>query len=454
MFAASSTNDSASLALHRLGSQQRLLQRSLEKLSSGQRASFQEDPGGQAVALKLKASARRMHGLQTNVQNALSFLQTQAGAFQTAASVISRMTELAASALDVTKNVGDISQYDTEFQQLQSQLSQLGFEKFNSISLFLSPSPGATPASTEEQLLSVPISPENGQSAEVSVAPLVTTPWVNMLLNGFVSFADPGNASRRIFIPNPPQDVTGYLEDGTEFNLDQTVTISQKWTERFTLSAGWNLRSATIGGAPATVSATISSPAVSAVGANTFQLNTPTNAAHVTNPTYRQLAENVRTGQFIDPLHAGTTQTSPINVNFASSNPLATLDVQTASTTLTQTLEPWSSNPVSGTAADVSSGTLSADTGKEMGVVASLALQSVAQMLAKNGAQESRLRRVHENLSTTAVETEAALSRISDVDVAAETARLAKVGILQQFSAAMLVQANFVKEKVQRALLG
>ena len=74
--------------------------------------------------------------------------------------------------------------------------------------------------------------------------------------------------------------------------------------------------------------------------------------------------------------------------------------------------------------------------------VASQAIQDLATMMATNGAESSRLQFALDSLATQKVNVEAANSRIFDVDVAAETTRLARANILVQSGAAMLAQAN------------
>jgi len=73
---------------------------------------------------------------------------------------------------------------------------------------------------------------------------------------------------------------------------------------------------------------------------------------------------------------------------------------------------------------------------------AETAIQDLATMMATNGAQSSRLQFALDALATQKVNVEAANSRIYDVDVAAETTRLARANILVQSGAAMLAQAN------------
>jgi len=70
------------------------------------------------------------------------------------------------------------------------------------------------------------------------------------------------------------------------------------------------------------------------------------------------------------------------------------------------------------------------------------AIQNLATMMATNGAESSRLQFALDALNTNKVNLEAANSRIYDVDVAAETTKLARANILVQSGAAMLAQAN------------
>jgi len=69
-------------------------------------------------------------------------------------------------------------------------------------------------------------------------------------------------------------------------------------------------------------------------------------------------------------------------------------------------------------------------------------IQSLATLMATNGAQSSRLQFALDSLNVNKVNLEAANSRIFDVDVAAETTKLARANILVQSGASMLTQAN------------
>jgi len=131
------TNSSASYASLNLTKSSDLLQKSLARLSSGSKISTpSDDAGGLAVSMKLQAAIKRTDATATNVSNALSFLQTQAGSLKSVASVLDRMSELGTLAGDVTKASGDIANYSTEYDNLVSELNKLSSDSFNGIALF------------------------------------------------------------------------------------------------------------------------------------------------------------------------------------------------------------------------------------------------------------------------------------------------------------------------------
>jgi flagellin len=131
------TNSAATSAAYNLSNTNVNLQRSLNRLSSGSRInSSADDAGGLAVSMKMSASIRRTDATLANVNNSVSFLQTQDGVLKTADKVLNRMSELATLAQDVTKSTDDLALYNTELSQLKGQLNLMLEEKFNGISLF------------------------------------------------------------------------------------------------------------------------------------------------------------------------------------------------------------------------------------------------------------------------------------------------------------------------------
>ena len=283
------TNTASMAAAYNLSSTNVNLQRSLNRLSSGSRInSSMDDAGGLAVSMKLSASIRRTEATQANVNNALSYLETQDGVLKTAEKVVSRMSELIQLGADVTKSSTDTALYKTEYQSLQSQLGSMLGEQFNGINLF-------------------------------------TTGGVNV---------DVVNAS---------------LEVVTSQDGEQRIDISK-------LDLG------AVGGYVGTASG---------------------NAGE------------------IDPADAFTSAT--------------------------------------GAAAAISNITL--------------AIQTLAELRATNGSEQVRLTFAADMLAVNKTNLEAANGRITDVDIASESANLARLNILQQAGTAMLAQANQANQSVLRLLV-
>ncbi len=131
------TNFAATVASNNLAASNQMLQKSLNRLSSGSKiVSPADDAGGLAVSMKLTAAARRQGAVNTNIGNAISYLQTQDGVLKVAGKVLDRMGELKTLYSDPTKNSTDLGNYDSEFQELQTQLDDLTTEAFNTVSLF------------------------------------------------------------------------------------------------------------------------------------------------------------------------------------------------------------------------------------------------------------------------------------------------------------------------------
>ena len=131
------SNYAATVAANNLATSSAMLQKSLNRLSSGSKiVSPSDDAGGLAVSMKLSATAQRQGAVNNNIGNAVSLLQTQDGALKVTGNVLARISELKVLDNDVTKSSSDRANYNTEFLSLSAQLSALTSEKFNGISLF------------------------------------------------------------------------------------------------------------------------------------------------------------------------------------------------------------------------------------------------------------------------------------------------------------------------------
>ena len=139
------TNPAAIRASFNLAQNNKNLQASLTRLSSGKRITKpSDDAGGLAVSMKLTSSISRTKAAISNIQNSLSFGEVQDGALQAGARIVDRLAELKSLSLDVMKSDADISNYNTEFRALQQQLHAITAETFNGVSLFASTTTAGT----------------------------------------------------------------------------------------------------------------------------------------------------------------------------------------------------------------------------------------------------------------------------------------------------------------------
>jgi flagellin len=292
------TNSSAASANMHLTRNNEMLRKSINRLSSGSRiVQPVDDAGGLAVSMKLESAITRLAGAQTNVQNAISFLEVQDGVMEAAGKILNRMIELKGLSQDVMKNSSDVANYNREFQDLQMQIFDMTNVKFNGVSLFATTSNAGTAAKFGD--LSADNTMSVYSSAEGSSGPIVS--------------------------------------------IGKALLLSA-----LTINAG------------------------SLNTAQTFQDENETTI-------YSFAAENISGAIDLDDISVG---------------------------------------------------------------VFNKALENIATLRADNGASMSRLRFASDNISTTKTNIEAANGRIIDVDVAAESTRLAKYNVLVQASASMLAQAN------------
>jgi flagellin len=131
------TNFAATVASNNLAASNDMLQKSMNRLSSGSKiVNPADDAGGLAVSMKLSAAAKRSGAAASNIGNSVSFLQSQDGVLKVTGKVLERMGELRTLYSDPTKNSDDKANYDAEFTALQEELSSLTSETFNGVALF------------------------------------------------------------------------------------------------------------------------------------------------------------------------------------------------------------------------------------------------------------------------------------------------------------------------------
>ena len=132
------TNLASLNAQRNLSMSQGSLATSMQRLSSGLRVnSAKDDAAGLAIAERMNAQVRGMNVAMRNANDAISLSQTAEGAIGKIGDALQRMRELAVQSANGTNNSGDRGNLETEFKELQSEVTRLVTgTKFNGTTLF------------------------------------------------------------------------------------------------------------------------------------------------------------------------------------------------------------------------------------------------------------------------------------------------------------------------------
>ena len=131
------SNSGAMRSLSYMSSTKSKMDKSLQRISSGQRIlSASDDPGGLAVAMKLKSQISNYDAQKDSVENAKSYVESQSTALQTASEIVTKMRDLKSDYDDPTATAADQAAYESEFQDLQGQLNSIKGETLNGRKLF------------------------------------------------------------------------------------------------------------------------------------------------------------------------------------------------------------------------------------------------------------------------------------------------------------------------------
>jgi flagellin len=120
------TNIAALDAHRQLQNNDDMLNKSLQRLSSGLRInSAADDAAGLAITERMKAQVNGLDQAQRNAQDGISMLQTAEGALSTSQTILQRMRQLAVEAANDTLTTADRSNLAVEMNQLSSELDRI-----------------------------------------------------------------------------------------------------------------------------------------------------------------------------------------------------------------------------------------------------------------------------------------------------------------------------------------
>jgi flagellin len=131
------TNVASLGAQKNLQSTQNVLQRSMQRLSSGLRINTaSDDAAGLAISESLRAQVRSLNQASRNASDGVSLLQTAEGALNEVSGILVRMRELAVQSANGVLSTEQRSSLHAEFTQLRDEIDRIGDStQFNGVSL-------------------------------------------------------------------------------------------------------------------------------------------------------------------------------------------------------------------------------------------------------------------------------------------------------------------------------
>lgn len=120
------TNAASLSTQNSLGKTQSALSTSMARLGTGYRVnSAMDDAAGLQIATRLNAQSSGMAVAMRNTQNGISMLQTAEGALNEVTNIVLRMKDLATEAANGTATATDRTALDTEFAELDAELTNI-----------------------------------------------------------------------------------------------------------------------------------------------------------------------------------------------------------------------------------------------------------------------------------------------------------------------------------------
>ena len=379
------TNTAATLTANALTENQRAMNQSMERLSTGSRInSAKDDAAGLAIVSKMDAQITGLNQAVRNANDGIAQIQTVDGAAIEIDEMLQRMRELAVQAVNTTNTASDLVLINKEFTALATGIDAIAdttqFNDTNQISA----------ATTNTYQI--------GQDANQTMA--VTFQDFNLAAG-----AATGTAGVTTFAAINAAEVVA-MDDAVTFTLFDGETLS--------LSAAETAELASVAGL-----------------AQLFNVKAEAAGIAVT-------ASGTEAGGLVL-----TADVAKVNVNAAASVVNAT--AVSAGNTLTVTATTTATGADGGVmGADLSAYLTLGANAQGGATIAALdvAIAGVASQRADFGAWMNRLEHTVDNLTQTSQNTSAARSRIADADYATETSELARTQIIAQAATAMLSQAN------------
>ena len=397
------TNTAATLTANALNSNQRAMNQTMERLSTGSRVnSASDDAAGLAQISKMDAQVTGLNQAVRNANDAIAMIQTADGATIEIDSMLQRMREIAVQSLNQTNTDTDLSNLNKEFNNLATEIDRV--------------------VDTTEYNDTLILDGSGGTGA-----------------NGTFTFNIGSNASQTVNVAFSDFNLADGSTAGTA-GVD-TVTITQAILD--TYAATDHLLVTNKDGDVLTIDAN----AILAGSGGAANLSDVTLAQLIT--TIDAEMGNTTAFEGMEVADNGAATAITFTQDAAGSGELLTFVHQTQAGVQTAlTVENTTKGSATGAgtpmAGNLSTWTSNVSIAQASGTIVSLdkAIAGVAAQRAEFGSWVNRLEHTVDNLTNVSQNTVASRSRIEDADYAAETTELARTQIISQAATAMLSQAN------------
>jgi len=398
------TNVTSMDAQRNLSANENDLGTALNHLSSGYRiTSAADDAAGLAISENLKSQVSGANQAVRNAQDGISMVQTAEGGMNEQTAMLQRMRELGVQAANDTLGGSDRSNVNAELQQLLSEFNgESTRTKFNG-----------------QSLLTGALSTSLGAGSTAAAGAQFNTTGGNAT----ISSVDVSNAKSGNTYTLAAGSVAGTLTmTRSSDNVAQTITLGA-------VGANGN-----------------SSLNFSQLGVN---INVGSDAA---GKTAAGLATDLA-GSTVVTAAAATSSSATLQIGANSAD---AIQVSFAKVAIDTTTTGFTALNSALTAFNTASGSNSATASQAQDIInaADTALSQLSTTRANMGAVQNRLGHAVNNLQVTSENLSASQSRIRDVDVASETARMTSDQVLAQAGVAVLAQANQIPQMALKLLQG
>jgi flagellin len=407
------TNVAATLTANALTENQRSMNQTMERLSTGSRInSASDDAAGLAIVSKMDAQITGTNMAIRNANDAMSMIQTADGAAIEIDSMFQRMREIAVQSQNSTNTTDDLTNLNKEFAQLATEIDRVATTTEYNDTLIMNASQGGGADTDGKFDFTITA---NGSTVEVDFADFQ-----------LVSTGSAVAGTQTMTITDTDIQSTAGDAYKVTFDSGQVMTISAAQVATAAANSAVDITNDHFVDAFNTANAAQEDDGVTAPDVTATISG---NVVTFTEAAGSEGAGKIASIEYIEPdgdIRSAVTTTAALAVGVtgraAATSVYGTTDLSDFKTAQT------------GNSGEAQKTTTLTEI--------DAAIAGVAAQRASFGALLNRLEHTVDNLTNISQNTIASRSRIEDADYAVETSELARTQIISQAATAMLSQAN------------